>query len=54
MAVPESSVARGRAEGKLRDCGSMTFVRLGSGEAGREGGSWTGAGVVVSEEELDI
>jgi hypothetical protein len=32
-------------EALLRDEGSMTFVRLGRGEFGREGGSWVTEGV---------
>ena len=42
--LPESE-ARGRVEGWLSVEGSITFVRLGRGEDGREGGSWVGAGV---------
>ena len=40
VAKPESD-----AGGMVSTC----FVRLGSGDAGREGGSWVGSGVDVSE-----
>lgn len=42
--VPESET-RGNVDGWLRVEGSITFVRFGRGEEGREGGSWVGAGV---------
>ena len=46
VAVPESSAeARGSEVVVERGVGSITFVRLGNGEAGSEGGSWVGAGV---------
>jgi hypothetical protein len=38
--VAPLSEPRGRAEEVPRGVGSMTLVRLGRGEAGREGGSW--------------
>lgn len=44
VAEPES-VPRGSVEAWLRGVGSMTFVRLGSGDEGRDGGSWGGRGV---------
>lgn len=44
VAAPES-VPRGSVDAVLRGVGSITFVRLGSGEDGREGGSWAGSGV---------
>lgn len=44
VAEPES-VPRGSVEAWLRGVGSMTFVRLGSGDEGRDGGSWVGRGV---------
>lgn len=57
VAAPESE-PRGRvvvSEGwATKGAGSITFVRLGSGELGSEGGSWVGAGVwvVVSSDIL--
>lgn len=39
VAVPESA-PRGSVEADVRGEGSMIFVRLGSGDEGREGGSW--------------
>jgi len=48
VAVPESSAdACGKDCWFVRGVGSITFVRFGRGEAGREGGSWVGAGVEV-------
>lgn len=47
VARPES-VLRGSVDDWSRGVGSMTLVRLGRGLEGREGGSWSGAGVVVS------
>lgn len=47
VAVPESLV-RGSVEGWSSGAGSMTFVRLGRGELGSDGGSWPGAGVLAS------
>lgn len=47
VAAPESLV-RGSAEASVSGVGSITFVRFGSGEAGSEGGSWSGAGVLAS------
>jgi hypothetical protein len=44
VAAPES-VPRGRVEAWERGVGSMTFVRFGRGDEGRDGGSWTGTGV---------
>ena len=44
VAKPES-VPRGRVEVVLRGVGSITFVRLGRGDEGSEGGSWAGRGV---------
>jgi hypothetical protein len=44
VAAPES-VPRGRVEAWERGVGSMTFVRLGRGDDGRDGGSWIGMGV---------
>ena len=44
VAEPES-MALARVEAWLRGVGSMTFVRLGSGDEGSEGGSWGGRGV---------
>lgn len=41
VAVPESlSRAWGSVEADVRGEGSMTFVRLGRGEEGSDGGSW--------------
>lgn len=51
VAAPES-VPRGRFDVCWKGVGSMTFVRLGRGEDGREGGSWTGAGVVMSSVDI--
>lgn len=45
VAAPES-VPRGRVEADVRGEGSITFVRLGRGEEGSEGGSWV-VGVAV-------
>jgi hypothetical protein len=42
--MPES-VSRGSVEVLLRGVGSITRVRFGSGELGRDGGSWAGRGV---------
>jgi len=42
------SVVRGRVEVGSSGAGSITFVRLGRGDAGRDGGSWVGAGVLAS------
>ena len=54
VARPES-VLRGSVEGCVRGVGSITFVRLGSGLEGSEGGSWSGAGVLVEGEScVDI
>lgn len=50
VAVPESS-PRGSVEACVRGDGSMTFVRLGSGELGRDGGSWVTG---VAAESADI
>lgn len=44
VAVPES-VPRGSVDVGLKGVGSITFVRFGRGEFGREGGSCVGAGV---------
>lgn len=44
VAAPES-VPRGSVDAVVRGVGSITFVRLGSGEEGRDGGSWAGRGV---------
>jgi hypothetical protein len=46
VARPES-VPRGSVDGCVRGVGSITFVRLGSGLEGSDGGSWSGAGVLV-------
>jgi hypothetical protein len=46
VAVPES-VPRWRVDAWESGEGSITFVRLGSGEFGRDGGSCAGAGVDV-------
>lgn len=55
--VPESE-ARGSVDGWLREEGSMTFVRFGRGDEGREGGSWVGTGVcadmIVRREGLRV
>jgi hypothetical protein len=45
VAAPES-VPRGSESLCVRGVGSITRVRFGSGEDGKEGGSWKGAGVV--------
>jgi hypothetical protein len=45
VAAPES-MPRGNESGCERGVGSITRVRFGRGEDGREGGSWKGAGVV--------
>jgi hypothetical protein len=47
VAVPES-LLRGSVEAWLSGAGSITLVRFGRGELGREGGSWVGAGVLAS------
>lgn len=52
VAAPES-IPRGRVDVWESGVGSMTLVRLGSGELGSEGGSWVGSGVAVSS-ALDI
>jgi hypothetical protein len=44
VAAPES-VPRGKVEAWERGVGSMTLVRFGRGDEGREGGSWVGRGV---------
>ena len=46
VAVPES-LLRGSVEAWSSGAGSMTLVRFGSGELGRDGGSWAGAGVLA-------
>lgn len=46
------SVVRGRVEVGSSGAGSITFVRLGRGDAGRDGGSWVGAGVLASVDML--
>ena len=52
VAVP-LSVPRGSVDGCPKDVGSMTFVRLGRGDAGRDGGSWDmGAGVAASSVDI--
>lgn len=45
--VPASS-PRGSVETLESGVGSITFVRFGRGEEGREGGSWVGWGVDMS------
>ena len=44
VAKPES-VPRGSVDVVLSGVGSMTFVRLGRGDEGSDGGSWAGRGV---------
>lgn len=51
VAVPES-VPRGSVECWVRGVGSITRVRFGRGEEGREGGSWVGAGVCVGSVDI--
>jgi len=48
VAVPVSSLLRGSVETLERGVGSITFVRFGRGEDGRDGGSWVGWGVDIS------
>ena len=52
--MPESRPPRGREEVALRGFGSITFVRLGRGEEGREGGSWVWAAGVEAVSSVII
>ena len=51
VAVPES-VPRGSVFAWLSGVGSITFVRFGKGELGRDGGSWVGAGVCAGSDDI--
>lgn len=51
VAVPES-VPRGSVDVLERGVGSITFVRFGRGELGRDGASWVGAGVDVASVDI--
>lgn len=50
VAVPESS-PRGSVEACVRGEGSIILVRFGSGELGRDGGSW-GSGVAAASADI--
>lgn len=53
VAAPESgSWERGSMEACVRGEGSITFVRFGNGELGREGGSWVVLGVAVGSVDI--
>jgi hypothetical protein len=52
VAAPESGSWRGSVEPWVRGEGSITFVRFGRGEFGREGGSWVVLGVAVGSVDI--